>query len=34
MAAPFSYADAFDRNLGWFTEKEQQSLRGKTIAIA
>ena len=34
MAAPFSYADAFDRNLGWFTEKEQQTLRGKTIAIA
>jgi len=34
MAPRFSYADAFDRNLGWFTEKEQQSLRGKTIAIA
>ncbi|HKU63835.1 MAG TPA: ThiF family adenylyltransferase [Rhizomicrobium sp.] len=34
MAAPFSYAEAFDRNLGWLTEKEQQSLRGKTIAIA
>lgn len=34
MAAPFSYTEAFDRNLGWLTEKEQQSLRGKTIAIA
>jgi hypothetical protein len=34
MAPGFSYADAFDRNLGWFTEQEQQSLRGKTVAIA
>lgn len=34
MAPPFSYAEAFDRNLGWFTETEQQSLRGKTVAIA
>ena len=34
MAPPFSYADAFDRNLGWFTETEQQALRSKTIAIA
>jgi molybdopterin/thiamine biosynthesis adenylyltransferase len=34
MAPRFSYADAFDRNLGWLTEKEQQSLRGKTVAIA
>jgi len=34
MTPRFSYTDAFDRNLGWFTEKEQQSLRGKTIAIA
>ena len=34
MAPPFSYAEAFDRNLGWFTEQEQQALRGKTIAIA
>jgi len=34
MVPPFSYADAFDRNLGWFTEKEQQSLKGKTVAIA
>ncbi|HET7085345.1 MAG TPA: ThiF family adenylyltransferase [Rhizomicrobium sp.] len=34
MAAPFSYVDAFDRNLGWFTAAEQQSLKDKTIAIA
>jgi len=34
MASGFSYADAFDRNLGWFTAHEQQSLRGKTVAIA
>ena len=34
MAPRFSYADAFDRNLGWFTDKEQQALKGKTIAIA
>src|ERR1700744_1034110 len=30
----FSYDDAFARNLGWFTDYEQQALRGKTIAIA
>jgi len=34
MAPRFSYTDAFDRNLGWFTEQEQQSLRAKTVAIA
>jgi hypothetical protein len=34
MLPRFSYADAFDRNLGWFTEQEQQSLKGKTVAIA
>jgi len=34
MASGFSYTDAFDRNLGWFTAEEQQSLRGKTVAIA
>lgn len=34
MAAEFSYEKAFDRNVGWFTEKEQQALRAKTIAIA
>ncbi len=32
--APFSYEDAFSRNLGWVTEQEQQTLRGKRIAIA
>jgi len=30
----FSYTEAFSRNLGWFTEQEQEVLRGKTIAIA
>ena len=34
MIGQFSYEEAFNRNLGWFTEVEQQSLRGKTIAIA
>jgi hypothetical protein len=34
MASGFSYADAFERNLGWFTQAEQQALKGKTIAIA
>lgn len=34
MTARFSYEAAFDRNLGWFTEAEQQALRKKTIAIA
>lgn len=34
MASGFSYADAFDRNLGWFTQAEQQSLKEKTVAIA
>lgn len=30
----FSYALAFDRNLGWITEAEQQALRTKRVAIA
>src|SRR5215467_3749695 len=30
----FNYSDAFDRNIGWITESEQQLLRGKRIAIA
>ena len=30
----FDYSEAFSRNLGWLTEKEQNSLRGKRIAIA
>jgi len=31
---PFSYDAAFDRNIGWFTDWEQQSLRAKRVAIA
>jgi len=31
---PFSYPEAFRRNLGWVTEAEQATLRGKRIAIA
>ena len=31
---PFSYDEAFSRNLGWVTEEEQQKLKGKRIAIA
>ncbi len=34
MSNAFSYHEAFDRNLGWFTAQEQQALRQKTIAIA
>lgn len=30
----FSYDLAFDRNIGWITEWEQQALRGKRVAIA
>ena len=30
----FDYATAFSRNIGWVTEAEQQTLRGKRIAIA
>ena len=30
----FNYKEAFSRNLGWLTEKEQQVLRGKRVAIA
>lgn len=30
----FSYNEAFTRNLGWFTEAEQQELRRKRVAIA
>jgi len=32
--APFSYDEAFARNLGWTTEAEQASLRAKRVAIA
>src|SRR6187431_1055170 len=30
----FSYERAFDRNLGWVSESEQQVLRSKRVAIA
>ncbi len=30
----FAYDEAFSRNLGWVTEAEQRSLRGKRVAIA
>jgi molybdopterin/thiamine biosynthesis adenylyltransferase len=33
-APRFDYATAFDRNIGWLTEDEQESLRHKRIAIA
>ncbi len=33
-AEPFSYDQAFSRNLGWVTEAEQQQLKVKRIAIA
>ncbi|MEQ6342672.1 MAG: ThiF family adenylyltransferase [Gammaproteobacteria bacterium] len=34
MSFQFNYEEAFSRNIGWVTEREQQILRGKTIAIA
>lgn len=34
MTETFDYAQAFARNLGWVTEREQQVLRGKRVAIA
>lgn len=30
----FDYEQAFSRNIGWVTEAEQQTLRGKRVAIA
>jgi molybdopterin/thiamine biosynthesis adenylyltransferase/nitroreductase len=30
----FRFETAFDRNIGWLTEWEQQALRGKRVAIA
>ncbi|MBL1264945.1 ThiF family adenylyltransferase [Methylomicrobium sp. RS1] len=30
----FNYEEAFSRNIGWVTEKEQKILRGKKVAIA
>lgn len=32
--SPFSYEIAFNRNIGWLTDFEQQALRGKRVAIA
>jgi hypothetical protein len=34
LTETFSYDEAFNRNLGWFTESEQSALRSKSIAIA
>ncbi|PLY48293.1 hypothetical protein CSZ94_01570 [Janthinobacterium sp. ROICE36] len=34
MTDGFSYQAAFSRNLGWVTQAEQDSLRGKRVAIA
>jgi molybdopterin/thiamine biosynthesis adenylyltransferase len=32
--SPFSYEEAFSRNIGWVTRQEQAQLRGKRVAIA
>lgn len=34
MNDSFNYQDAFARNIGWFTEQEQETLRNKRVAIA
>jgi len=34
MSEQFSYGEAFSRNIGWVTEREQQILRTKRVAIA
>src|SRR3954465_9260423 len=34
LAEAFSYAAAFDRNIGWLTDWEQLTLRTKRVAIA
>jgi molybdopterin/thiamine biosynthesis adenylyltransferase len=34
MLQRFDYEAAFSRNIGWVTEAEQQTLRGKRVAIA
>ena len=34
MTAAFDYDTAFARNLGWLTQAEQRTLRGKCVAIA
>lgn len=34
MSQPFTYEEAFSRNLGWVTRDEQTKLRGSRVAIA
>lgn len=34
MTPSFPYDEAYSRNIGWLTREEQQSLRGKRVAIA
>lgn len=34
MPRPFSYDEAFSRNIGWVTKEEQATLRRKRVAIA
>src|SRR5438105_1805132 len=34
MSTSFDYDQAFSRNIGWVTQPEQHSLRGKRVAIA
>lgn len=34
MSARFDYDEAFSRNIGWVTTKEQEALRSKRVAIA
>ena len=34
MTHSFDYDLAFSRNIGWFTEEEQQILKSKRVAIA
>lgn len=34
MMPVFAYEQAFSRNIGWVTDKEQQALRDKRVAIA
>src|SRR6185312_16928694 len=34
LGEPFRFSAAFDRNIGWVTDWEQQALRCKRVAIA
>lgn len=34
MTNPFSYEQAFSRNIGWVTKEEQAALRSKCVAVA